>query len=105
MAIQQNDTGKSSTYGRGLMSYISQRLPYTYQEASNIEEKNPKYKIFQKNGAKRAEALANNSVAISSPEQNSAGAFSFDNSLARTLYANVNQDKGGRMRDYRVMAA
>jgi len=105
MAIQQNDTGKSSTFGRGLMSYITQRLPYTYQEVNNIEEKNPKYKIFQKNGAKRAEALANNSVAISSPDQNSAGAFSFDNSLARTLYANVNQDKGGRLRDYRVMAA
>lgn len=105
MAIQQNDTGKASTFGRGLMSYISQRLPYTYQEVNNIEEKNPKYKIFQKNGARRAEALANNSVAISSPDQNSAGAFSFDNSLARTLYANVNQDKGGRLRDYRVMAA
>jgi hypothetical protein len=105
MSIQQNDTGKSSTFGRGLMSYISQRLPYTYQEVNNIEEKNPKYKIFQKNGAKRAEALANNSVAISSPDQNSAGAFSFDNSLARALYANVNQDKGGRLRDYRVMAA
>ena len=48
MAIQQNDTGKSSTFGRGLMSYITQRLPYTYQEVNNIEEKNPKYKEWEK---------------------------------------------------------
>jgi len=104
MAIQQNDTGKSSTFGRGLMSYISQRLPYSYQEAESIEDKNPKFKIFQKNGAKRAEALANNSIAIGG-DSSPSGTFNSDTSLSRVLYANVNQDKGGRLRDYRTMAA
>ena len=104
MAYQQNDTGKASTFGRGLMTYISQRLPYSYKEVDNLEEKNPKYKIFNHNGGKRSEALANNSVAIGRDEA-SASAFNSDNKLQSVLYANVNQDKGGRLRDYRVMAA
>ena len=104
MAYQQNDTGKASTFGRGLMTYISQRLPYSYKEVDNLEEKNPKYKIFNHNGGKRSEALANNSVAIGKDEA-SASAFNSDNKLQSVLYANVNQDKGGRLRDYRVMAA
>jgi hypothetical protein len=104
MAIQENNTGKSSTFGRGLMTYISQRLPYSYKEVDNLEEKNPKYKIFNHNGGKRSEALANNSVAIGRDEA-SASAFNSDNKLQSVLYANVNQDKGGRLRDYRIMAA
>lgn len=104
MAYQQNDTGKASTFGRGLMTYISQRLPYSYKEVDNLEEKNPKYKIFNHNGGKRSEALANNSVAIGRDEA-SASAFNSDNKLQSVLYANVNQDKSGRLRDYRVMAA
>lgn len=104
MAYQQNDTGKASTFGRGLMTYISQRLPYSYKEVDNLEEKNPKYKIFNHNGGKRSEALANNSVAIGR-EEVSATAFNSDNKLQAVLYANVNQDKSGRLRDYRVMAA
>jgi len=104
MAYQQNDTGKASTFGRGLMTYISQRLPYSYKEVDNLEEKNPKYKIFNNNGGKRSEALANNSVAIGRDEA-SASAFNSDNKLQSVLYANVNQDKGGRLRDYRIMAA
>jgi len=104
MAYQQNYTGKASTFGRGLMTYISQRLPYSYKEVDNLEEKNPKYKIFNHNGGKRSEALANNSVAIGRDEA-SASAFNSDNKLQSVLYANVNQDKGGRLRDYRIMAA
>ena len=98
MAYQQNDTGKASTFGRGLMTYISQRLPYSYKEVDNLEEKNPKYKIFNHNGGKRSEALANNSVAIGR-EEVSATAFNSDNKLQAVLYANVNQDKSGRLRD------
>ena len=104
MATQQNDTGKSSTFGRGLMTYIAQRLPYSYKEVDNLQEKNPKYEVFSKNGPKRAEALANNSIAIGR-EDGGSGMFNSDTSLSKTLYANVNQDKGGRLRDYRIMAA
>lgn len=104
MAIQDNNTGKGSNFGRGLMTYISQRLPYSFKEVNQVEEKNPKYKIFSQNGAKRAEALANNSVAIGR-DLAGAGLFNSDNSFQKVLYSNVNQDKSGRLRDYRVMAA
>ena len=104
MAIQDNNTGKSSTFGRGLMTYIAQRLPYSFKEVEQVEDKNPKFKIFQTNGPKRAEALANNSIAIGR-EIGGAGAFNSDNTLQNVLYSNVSQDKSGRLRDYRVMAA
>jgi len=106
MQVQGKNTGKGSTFGRGLMTFISQRLPYGYKELNDIQERNPKYEIFQRNGARRAEALANNSVAIndgSGPVP--AGVFDSFNNLTRVLYANVNEDKSGRLRDYRVIAA
>jgi len=106
MQVQGNNTGKGSTFGRGLMTFISQRLPYGYKEINDIQERNPKYEIFQRSGARRAEALANNSVAIgdgSGPVP--AGVFDSFNNLSRVLYANVNEDKSGRLRDYRVIAA
>lgn len=105
MAIQDNNTGKASTFGRGLMTYIAQRLPYSYKEVDNIQEKNPKYGVFAKNGPKRSEALANNSIAIGRNEEAGSGAFNSDNRLSAVLYSNVSQDKSGRLRDYRIMAA
>jgi len=105
MAMQENNTGKSSTFGRGLMTYIAQRLPYSYKEVDNIQEKNPKYEVFAKNGPKRSEALANNSIAIGNQGEPGGGLFAADKSLQSVLYSNVNSDKAGRLRDYRIMAA
>lgn len=103
--MQENNTGKSSTFGRGLMTYIAQRLPYSYKEVDNIQEKNPKYELFAKNGPKRAEALANNSIAIGRVNEPGGGLFNQDKTLQSVLYSNVNSDKSGRLRDYRIMAA
>lgn len=106
MANYVSDNGKSSTFGRELMSYISARLPYNYKVIDNASTKNPKYEVFQKSGIRRAELLAKNSVSLSNEYNNEAlSSIERDNSLSRMLYANIHQDKAARLRDYRVMAS
>lgn len=101
-----SDNGKASTFGRQLMSYISDRLPYNYKIIDNANEKNPKYEVFQKSGIRRAELLAKNSISLSNDYNNTnIAAIERDNSLSRMLYANIHQDKNARLRDYRVMAS
>ena len=53
--------GHASTFGRNLVQYIQNRLPYSNVEPEG-DQLNPKYKIFNKSGMKRAEALAKASV-------------------------------------------
>ena len=96
--------GRASTFGRSLVQYIQNRLPY----AGNVEDQtlNPKYKFFQKAGMRRAEALAKASVSSSNPYNNiPIGDFAKDSSFGDVMYANIQDDKGGRLRDYRIMAA
>ena len=50
--------GKASTFGRNLIQYIQNRLPYASTGQPESDILNPKYKFFQKTGMKRAEALA-----------------------------------------------
>ena len=96
-----SNDGRGSTFGRNLVQYIQNRLPYT----SSLDEGdslNPKYKYFNKAGTRRAEALAKTSVSASNPYNNMAiGDFGKDTSFSDVMYEN----KGGRLRDYRVMAA
>ena len=85
------------------MSYVSNRLPYASQEDDSL---NDKYKHFAKNGQQRAEALVKSSVTSSNPYNNvPIGDFGKDGSFNDVMYASLDQDKGGRMRDYRTMAA
>ena len=56
--------GRASTFGRNLVQYIQNRLPYANVEPEG-DQLNPKYKIFNKTGMKRAEALAKASVSWS----------------------------------------
>ena len=100
--IPTND-GRAATFGRNLMSYVSNRLPYASQEDDSL---NDKYKYFAKNGQQRAEALVKSSVTSSNPYNNiPIGDFGKDGSFNDVMYASLDQDKGSRMRDYRVMAA
>ena len=65
-----------------------------------------KYKYFAKNGQQRAEALVKSSVTSSNPYNNiPIGDFGKDGSFQDVMYASLDQDKGGRLRDYRMMAA
>ncbi len=95
--------GRAATFGRNLMNYVSNRLPYASQEDDSL---NDKYKHFAKNGQQRAEALVKSSVTSSNPYNNiPIGDFGKDGSFNDVMYASLDQDKGGRMRDYRTMAA
>ena len=101
----QQDSGKGSTFGRNLMSYVKSKIPNASIVDPENNEKNPKYKLFHKAGTRRAELLAKHSVS-SNNEYNSTpvGAIGKDTSFGDMMYANVQQNKGGRLRDYRVMA-
>ena len=98
--------GRASTFGRNLIQYIQNRLPYASSGQPENDALNPKYKFFQKTGMKRAEALAKASVSSSSPYNNiPIGDFAKDSSFGDVMYANIQDDKAGRLRDYRIMAA
>jgi len=101
-------SGRDSTFGKSLMNYINSRLPYqSYTVVDTLNKLNPKYKIFQDTGSKRAEALARQSIS-SNTEYNSidpAGIVGLDNNFTQYMYANIQHDKITRLRDYRVMAA
>ena len=97
--------GRASTFGRNLVQYIQNRLPYS-NVAPQEDSLNPKYKIFNKTGMKRAEALAKASVSSSNPYNNiPIGDFAKDSSFGDVMYANIQEDKQGRIRDYRIIAA
>jgi len=100
-----SNDGRASTFGRTLASYIQNRLPYSNVTYDN-DDINPKYKYFAKTGIRRAEALAKNSVSLSNDFNNlPIGSIGKDTSFGDVMYANIQQDKGGRLRDYRMIAA
>ena len=95
--------GRAATFGRNLVSYISNRLPYASQQDDQL---NTKYKYFAKHGTQRAEALAKASVTSSNPYNNiPIGDFGKDGSFQDVMYASLDANKSGRLRDYRIMAA
>ena len=98
--------GRASTFGRNLIQYIQNRLPYATDGRGENDQLNPKYKIFKKAGMRRAEALAKASISSSNPYNNiPIGDFAKDSSFGDVMYANIQDDKQGRLRDYRIMAA
>lgn len=100
------DDGRSSTYGRNLMSFIKNKLPYSNIIDPNNDQLNPKYRFFAKTGLRRTEALARQSISLSNEYNNSPiGSFGKDTTFGDMMYANVQNNKEARLRDYRVMAA
>lgn len=101
------DDGRASTFGRDLMNYISSKLPYTgFDVADNTTELNPKYKYFETTGARRAEVLSKHSVSQSYDYNSQAvGNIAGDKRYSEIMYANIQKDKGARVRDYRIIAA
>ena len=98
--------GRASTFGRSLIQYIQNRLPYANVAQPEGDALNPKYKIFKQAGVRRAEALAKASISSSNPYNNiPIGDFAKDSSFGDVMYANIQEDKAGRLRDYRIIAA
>ena len=100
-----SQTNVQQTFGRQLMSYISSKLPYAgFNILDFTEKENPKFKTFEETGIRRNEALSNNSVSQSNLFSAGYGEFK-EVGFADLMYANVQNDKGSRLQDYRVMAA
>ena len=102
-------TGRESTFGRGLMNYIASKLPYNNQNLlHDVQAMNPKFKYFYNTGTERQEQLSK--LAVSTlPTSDSlfsgAGGMHAEQQYHNYMYANLDQDKSKRLRDYRVMAA
>lgn len=100
-----SQTNVQQTFGRQLMSYVSSKLPYSgFNILDFTERENPKFKTFEETGIRRNEALSRNSVSQSNLFSAGYGEFK-EVGFADLMYANVQNDKGARMQDYRVMAA
>jgi hypothetical protein len=100
-----SQTNVQQTFGRQLMSYISSKLPYAgFNILDFTEKENPKFKTFEETGIRRNEALSNNSVSQSNLFSGGYGEFK-EVGFSDLMYANVQNDKGARLQDYRVMAA
>jgi len=102
MADQQNKAGQS-----GFLKNLVNKLPYQSVDFNKVlGDLNPKYDTFQETGMRRVEALAKNSIFYNNEFNNTgAGQISVDGNYSALVYANVEENKGGRMRDYRIMAA
>lgn len=98
--------GRTSTFGRNLMSYIQNKLPYSNIVDTENNELNPKYKTFASVGMRRSEALTKHSISLSNEYNNMPiGSMDKDTSFGQVMYANIQENKSARMRDYRIMAA
>lgn len=101
-----NATGDDGTFGKTLMKFITNRLPYqSYSTVTPLDQLNPKYKEFAENGSKRIEALQRQSISASTLYNNTPIPGLIDSYRDAYLYANIQQDKASRLGDYRVMAA
>jgi hypothetical protein len=89
------------------MSYIQNKIPGMSVVDPNDQNLNPKYKIFADTGLRRSQALAKNSISQSNDYNNNGifGSKVQDKSFEQVMYASLNENKGARLRDYRVMAA
>ena len=101
------DDGRTSTFGRELMNYISSKLPYSGYDLSKVTDNlNPKYKYFETTGTRRAEVLSKYSISQNFEyNNNSVGSIVSDKQYSDIMYANIQKDKGARVRDYRIIAA
>ena len=101
------DDGKSSTFGKQLMSYVMSKLPYSGLDVDHMaDQMNPKYRYFENTGERRAEVLSKYSV-TQNYEYNNQGVsnISSDKRYSQVMYANIQKDKAARIKDYRIMAA
>lgn len=100
----QGSDGKGSTFDRNMQSYLKNRGNFIEQTPD--EAKNTKYKYFQKIGLRRPEAIARNSVALNNDWNNTAfSAIYQDKSFTDLMYSQASEEKPGRLRDYRMIAA
>lgn len=93
--------------GRGFISSILQKLPYT-NIVQDVDENNPKYELFQRISKNRDYKIMRQSV-ITGPlidaYNNPINAFGGDRGYHEFIYASLDTDKARRLSEYRRMAA
>lgn len=95
----------SEGVAKKLMSFISNRMPYSTQDIINtIQTSNPRYKEFYELSSKREELLNKHSIA-NNPFFNQAEGVHTNQDFYQFMYANIDPDKVKRLRDYRLMAS
>lgn len=101
------DESNNTFFQSGIFKNLANKLPYQTPSADDIlSNLNPKYQVFQDTGVKRTEALANQSILYNNEYNNvPTGQFGTESQYAELVYANIEENKGGRLRDYRVMSA
>lgn len=105
MAGDSQNSGRGTTFGRSLMKYIGNKLPYSSIDSiTNLSEINPKYKLFYDTGTRRDSVLKKHSISQQINEDEPIGTLSIDKNYHNFMYANIDHDKGKRLRDYRVMS-
>lgn len=100
--------GRESTFGRRFTAAIANNMPYasSHEVIDHVDRLNPLFKHFHKSGTLRDEALQRRSVHTVKPEvEHGVGDVAVERQFHSYMYANVDADKGKRLRDYRVMAA
>lgn len=102
MADQQNSKGQS-----GFLKNLVNKLPYQSVDFNKVlGDLNPKYNTFEETGMRRVEALAKNSIFYNNDYNNTgSGQIAVDGNYNSLVYANVEENKSGRLRDYRIMAS
>lgn len=101
-----SNDGRSGTFDRNMQSYLKNKFPHSYDLLDTSSDLNPKYKYFQQVGMRRPEAVARNSVTFNNDYNTAAFADIWqDKSFGDLMYATASEDKPGRLRDYRTMAA
>ena len=97
------EQGQQNNFFKNLVN----KLPYQSLDFNNvINDLNPKYNEFQDVGMNRTEALAKNSIFYNNDFNNTpSGHVSVDGNYNKLVYANIEENKGGRLRDYRIMAS
>jgi len=107
MADQQNNGQQSAGQQSSFFKNILNKLPYQTVDFNKVlNDLNPKYNTFEDVGMKRTEALAKNSIFFNNEFNNTgSGQISVDGNYSNLVYANVEENKGGRLQDYRVMAS
>ncbi len=101
------DNDKQSFFQSSIFKNLANKLPYQTPNAKDLlGDLNPKYDDFQNTGIRRTEALANQSIFYQNEYNGIANAqISKEGQYAELVYANIEENKSGRMRDYRVMAS
>jgi len=106
MAFENLNSNRESTFGRELMKFVGNQLPYSgFSVIDRIKEINPKFEIFYNKGAKQQENITSKSISSAVAYDEPAANVLRNKEFYDYMYASVQPDKGKRLMEYRVMAA